>query len=318
MKYRLSASIIFFVLFTSSCLSQGKQKTGFRFEKNEQGINLVENGRQVFFYQQKTKLLAGKYNVNNYLHPLFSLAGDTLTEVSPKDHPYHSGIFWRWHQHYVDNKSIGEGWIFDGIFQEVKDVKTKVVKGTAQLEISVLYKSSNLKDGKQPYIEEKTKIIVHPVEQNVRAIDFEIALRGMVNNAQIGGAADEKGYGGFCPRIKLPDGLIFTSTKGAVKPQNTQITAGPWMDMSAPYGKNGEVSGVTIMCHPSTPNYPAPWILRQKTSMQNVVYPGRDLITVPMDKPIVLRYRLLIHKGDAGSLDLPALQKEYEKLYSRK
>lgn len=316
MKYRLTLSAILLVLFVSSGYSQGKQKAGFIFQKNEQGISLIEKGKPVFFYQQKTRLLAGKYNVNNYLHPLFSLSGDTLTEVSPKDHPYHSGIFWRWHQHYVGNQSIGEGWVFDGIFQEVTDVKTKVEKGTARMDISVLYKSAHYLDGKQPYIEEKTKIIVHPAKQNVRAIDFEISLKGLVKNAKLGGAADEKGYGGFCPRVKLPDGLIFTSTNGAVKPQNTQITAGPWMDMSAPYGKNGEVSGITMMCHPTTPNYPAPWILRQKTSMQNVVYPGRDLVTIPVDNPVVLRYRLLIHNGNAGSIDLPALQKEYEKLYN--
>ena len=317
MEYRLSVSVLLLILFVSIGFSQEKQKTGFEFQKDMQGINLVENGKPVFFYQQQTKMLAGKYKANNYLHPLYSLTGEVLTEESPKDHPYHSGIFWRWHQHYVDNKSIGEGWVFEGIYQDVEKVNTKIVKGTAQFDISVLWKSSNYQNGK-PYIEEKTKIIVYPAEQNLRKIDFEISLKGLVPNAQIGGAADEKGYGGFCPRIRLPDGLIFTSVDGPVKPQNTQITAGPWMDMSGPLGKNGEISGVTMMCHPSTPNYPAPWILRQKTSMQNVVYPGRDLVTVPMDKPIVLRYRLLIHNGNAGSVDLPAIQKEYGKMYGKK
>jgi hypothetical protein len=316
MNYRSALAILFPLLIVTAGYSQGQKKTGFAFSKNEEGINLTENGKPVFFYQQKTKLLDGRYNVNNYLHPLYSLNGNILTEVSPKDHPYHSGIFWRWHQHYVGNKSIGEGWVFDGIYQEVENVSTKLVKGTAQFDISVLYKSSNYENGK-PYIREKTKIIVYPSEKNYRSIDFEIALQGLVPDAKIGGAADEKGYGGFCPRIMLPDGMVFTSTGGQVKPQNTQIVAGPWMDMSGALEKNGEISGVTMMCHPTTPNYPAPWILRQKTSMQNVVYPGRELVTIQMDKPVVLRYRLLIHNGDAASLDLNAVQKEYEKLYRK-
>jgi hypothetical protein len=315
MNYRSALTILLSLLIFSSGYSQEK-KSGFKFSKNEEGINLTENGEPVFFYQQKTKLLDGKYNVNNYLHPLYSLNGDILTEVSPKDHPYHSGIFWRWHQHYAGNRSIGEGWIFDGIYQEVENVTTRLVKGTAQFDISVLYKSSNYENGK-PYIREKTKIIVYPAEKNYRSIDFEIALQGLVPEAKLGGAADEKGYGGFCPRIKLPDGLIFTSTGGQVKPQNTQINAGPWMDVSGPLGKNGEISGITMMCHPTTPNYPAPWILREKTSMQNIVYPGRDLVTIPTDKPVVLRYRLLVHNGNASSLDLNAIQKEYEKLYRK-
>lgn len=300
----------------SCSFSQGTQKSAFTFKENDQGVQLLENNKPVFFYQRKTKLLSGQYNCNNYLHPLYSLAGDTLTEESPKDHPYHRGIFWAWHQHYIDNKSVGEGWIVEGISQDVVNVQKELINGTAQFNLSVLWKSSLYQNGK-PYIEEKTKIIVYPKEQDVRKIDFEISLKALVPGVQIGGSDDEKGYGGFCPRVKLPDGLIFTSTDGPVKPQNTQIKAGPWMDLSGAYGRNGEISGLTILCHPSTPNYPAPWILRQKASMQNVVFPGRERINVSMEKPIVLRYRLIIHNGNAGSVNIPKLQAEYSKMYSK-
>lgn len=317
MNPRIYLSILLSSLFVSFSFSQGIQKSGFVFKPNDQGVQLIENGKPVFFYQQKTKVLAGQYKVNNYLHPLYSLTGDTLTEESPKDHPYHRGIFWGWHQHYIDNKSIGEGWVFEGIYQEVENVRTKIVKGSAWFDLSVLWKSSLYHNG-EPYIEEKTNIIVFPAEQNIRKIDFEISLKGLVTGVQIGGADDEKGYGGFCPRVKLPDGLVFTSTNGPVKPQNTQIKAGPWMDLSGAYGKNGEISGLTILCHNSTPNYPAPWILRQKASMQNVVFPGRERISVQMDKPIILRYRLIIHNGNAAGVDLPKLQSEYNKMYSNK
>jgi hypothetical protein len=50
--------------------------------------------------------------------------------------------------------------------------------------------------------------------------------------------------------------------------------------------------------------------------MQNVVFPGRDRIDVPMDKPLVLRYRFIIHNGDSGGIDLPGLQQEYAKMKS--
>jgi hypothetical protein len=316
MNYRFFILILLSVLFVSCGFSQGGQKSSFTFKDNNQGILLLENNKPVFFYQQKTKVLAGQYKVNNYLHPLFSLAGDTLTEESPKDHPYHRGIFWAWHQHYVDNKSIGEGWVLEGIYNDILNVRKDIINGAAQFNLSVLWKSTQYQNGK-PYIEEKTKIIVYPSESNLRKIDFEISLKALIPGVQIGGSDDEKGYGGFCPRVKLPDGLVFTSTGGPVKPQNTQIIAGPWMDMSGAYGKNGEISGLTMLCHPSTPNYPAPWILRQKASMQNVVFPGRARINVPMEKPIVLRYRLLIHNGSAGSINMASLMSEYEKMYGK-
>jgi hypothetical protein len=312
MNYRFIVSILLNVLFLSSGFSQGTQKSAFSFKENDQGVQLLENSRPVFFYQQKTKILAGKYRCSNYLHPLYSLSGDTLTEESPIDHPYHRGIFWAWHQHYIDNKSVGEGWILENVYQDIVNVRKRLLNGTAQIDLSVLWKSSLYQNGK-PYVKEETKIIVYPKETNVRKIDFEISLKALVPGVQIGGSDDEKGYGGFCTRVKLPDGLIFTSTDGSVKPQETQIKARPWMDLSGAYGKNGEISGLTILCHTSTPNYPAPWILRQKTSMQNIVFPGRERIDVPMGKSIVLHYRLIIHNGNAANADLPKLQAEYDK-----
>jgi hypothetical protein len=318
MYYRSFFSLLFCILIIQNGFAQRNQKTVFTFSENDQGVQLLENGKPVFFYQEKNKMLAGRYKVSNYLHPLYNLAGDTLTEeCPPTDHPYHRGIFWAWHQHYIENKSIGEGWTMNGITYDVVDVRKKIAKGNARLDLTVLWRSSLYQDGK-PYMEEKTRITVYPSEPDVRKIDFEISLRGLVPGVQIGGANDEKGYGGFCPRVKLPDGLIFTSDNGAVKPQNTQIKAGPWMDLSGAYGRKGEISGMTIMCHPSTPNYPAPWILRQKLSMQNIVFPGRELTLIPEKKPVVLRYRLVIHNGNAATVDIPGLHSDYEKMKMRK
>ena len=86
------------------------------------------------------------------------------------------------------------------------------------------------------------------------------------------------------------------------------------MDISGPSGKDNKENGISILCHPSTPNYPAPWILRQAKSMQNIVWPGRPRVELSMDKPVVLRYRLIIHNGNAGTINLPELQSEYAKI----
>ena len=129
---------------------------------------------------------------------------------------------------------------------------------------------------------------------------------------EIGGSDDEKGYGGLCARLKLPKDLTFTSINGPVTPQLIQIKAGPWMDCAASFSGKGETSGVTILCHPKTPNYPAPWILRSVTSMQNIVFPGRERIKLSMSEPVVLYYRMIVHNGNAGSIDLSMLQSEYE------
>jgi hypothetical protein len=292
------------------------QKSPFLFRESDQGIELAENGKPVFFYQRKPKSLTGEYICNNYIHPLFNLNGDVLTEEFPPDHPYHRGIFWTWHQIFVDTNNIGDGWINDGISQDVVKIQTEKYKTEAHFNLEVLWKSSSYPDGK-PFMNEQTSIIVHQPESDVRKIDFKITLKALVDGLQIGGSADEKGYGGFCVRLKIPDDLIFTSENGPVTPRELQIESGPWMDFSGGFGNNAGVSGLTILCHPDTPNYPEPWILRQKGSMQNIVFPGQNRVNIPMDKPTVLRYRIIIHNGNAGSVNLPGLQAEYSKMYSK-
>jgi hypothetical protein len=308
-KYVWIFSIVAFMLFFAG---KNEIKSPFNFLKNSHGIEIREHGKPVFFYQGRVGAVNSKNTFNNYLHPLYSLNGDTLTDVFPADHPYHKGVFWAWHQVYVGGKSVGDGWIMQDLEQEVVNVKTKIEKGNGMFILDADWKSP-LYENRKAFLNEHTMITVHPLRNNIRMIDFTIRLIAKVPDVEIGGSDDEKGYGGFCARLKRPPEIIFTSEKGKVTAQNTQITAGPWMDFSVAAGPKGERSGFTILCHPKTPNYPAPWILRSETSMQNIVFPGRKRIQLSMKDPIILHYRVLIHNA-SEKIDIPKLQKEYEQV----
>jgi hypothetical protein len=103
--------------------------------------------------------------------------------------------------------------------------------------------------------------------------------------------------------IKKPVGLYFTSEKGKLIPQLNTVVSGPLIDFSAPFGKEGKMSGLTLICDKSNPHYPQPWILRQKNSMQNIVFPGRERFHIPEEEPVVLTYILIIHKGDSKKVE---------------
>lgn len=309
MNFKIAAFLLSLTLIPIVGFS--KKNLHFVFQNNMQGTTLYENEHPVYFYQKELKSPDGKMYFNNYLHPLFSLSGDPLTEEFPPDHPYHRGIFWAWHQIYVGSKSIGDGWVMEDFSQDVTVMKTKIISSGAQLVLNVLWKSSLFQDSK-PFVREHTTILVHPLENGMRVIDFEIELKALFTGVSIGGSNDEKGYGGFCARIKNPTQLTFTSDKGLVKSEIKPVKAGPWMDISVPNGA-GDVDGIAILCHSSTPNYPATWILRNyETSMQNIVYPGKDRVELSMNEPTVLRYRLIIHRGSSAQLDMKSLQSEYE------
>lgn len=303
-------AIVFVLACISSCSVHSSE---FEFRKTNQGFELSENGKPVFFYQQTPKTLTGQYVCNNYIHPLYNLKGDVLTEEFPPDHPYHRGIFWTWHQIYIDTTSLGDGWINDGISQDVVKVLTDSTKKNAGIILEVLWHSSKLPEG-SPFMKEKTSITVYPEESEIRKIDFTIELNALVEKLMIGGSNDPKGYGGFCVRLNIPENMVFTSDNKPVIPQELQISAGTWMDFSGAFGKDESANGVAILCHPDNPVYPSPWILRQKGSMQNAVFPGRERITLDMNIPVILRYRLIIHNGDTQTVDLNKLQAEYAEL----
>jgi hypothetical protein len=45
--------------------------------------------------------------------------------------------------------------------------------------------------------------------------------------------------------------------------------------------------------------------------MQNAVYPGRQPSALPRDRPVLLRYRLVLHRGELAPAEIERLQKEY-------
>src|SRR5688572_21483736 len=79
-------------------LSTRLYSQNFVVTKSVEGFEILQQGKKVLFYQQQPKSLGGKYERAGYVHPLYSLKGEILTEDFPDDHPFHHGIFWAWHQ----------------------------------------------------------------------------------------------------------------------------------------------------------------------------------------------------------------------------
>lgn len=268
----------------------------FLITQNENGIEVTENGIPVLFYQKKIKSLNGEYGRNNYIHPLYNLKGEILTEDFPEDHPYHRGIYWAWHQIYVADSMVSDSWVLDNFNNTIVESKVDIEGNRVLLNLTSNWSSPNYLNN-SPYLTEKVLFEIHESTDNYRIIDIKMTLNAIVDNLKIGGADNEKGYGGLCLRIKMPDDLSFSTRNGKIEPKNLQIDAGSWMDFSANFGVESSISGVTLFCHPSNLGYPQKWILRQKRSMQNVVFPGQQAIKINKSQPIVLNYRLLIHEG---------------------
>ena len=226
---------------------------------------------------------------------------------------HHRGIFWAWHQVRIQGRDVQDQWVNRDSHWTVADARPSADARAATLALRVLWESPLFADEggrRRPFMEEQSVTRVHRADGVLRRIDFHQRLTALVDGVEIGGSDDAKGYGGFSYRVVMPPDLRFTGESGVVTPIENAVAPSPWMDATGTYGAAG-TSGVTVLTHPSTTGFPQPWILRARASMQNAVYPGRQLTAVPRDRPVILRYRVVLHRGELTAEAIRALQAEY-------
>jgi hypothetical protein len=305
----MQTKVVFFCSFTLLTTTVCGQH--FTTIKSDEGIEILDNHKKVLFYQVRPKSIDGKYERAGFIHPLYSFNEKSLTEDMPRDHPYHRGIFWAWHQIICNNKQIADGWISENISWEPSKLQVHKKKKSVTLDSEMLWKS--ILDYNMPtaIVKEHTKIRVYRSTGQYRVIDFDIQLFALRDNLKIGGSDDEKGYGGFCLRLKLPEDISFVSRDTQVIPRETAVHAGPWMDFTGSFdGNDLPKIGVAVFSNDSNPVPLQEWILRKKGSMQNIAYPGRTPVELSKNG-LRLRYRLIIHDNKMESSDLENLYQEY-------
>ncbi|MGQ8337820.1 DUF6807 family protein [Sunxiuqinia sp. A32] len=289
-KYTFLVSILLsFVIRSAGQVGMKKDDGGFWF---------VEKGRKIAFYRKENATPNQAPARNNYLHPVYLPDGAKITEDAPADHIHHRGIFWTWHQIVIDGKPIGDPWMLEDFEQEVQNVEfRRLPNGNGEFTTSVYWSSPQYQSGETPYMEEQTTMTFFPLQNRKQVILFEIKLKALADNLKLGGSDDEKGYGGFSVRMKLPDDLEFTSKNGVVEPQTNAVDEGQYINMNGAIGKNGNKGGVFVYADPKNQDDTQKWILRRKESMQNAVFPGREPIQISSQKPIVLKYALVLYNG---------------------
>ena len=284
-----------------------------RVREQSDGFQFYESDRPVLFYQREPKSQEGKFTRAGYVHPLLGLDGELISEDFSEDHPHQRGVFWAWHQLLVGGRAVGDPWVTTDHLTLVRNAGI-VAQGPvfATLVVDAVWTSPLSTDSsgnERPLVEERTTIRMFRSTAGSQPIDFEVALRALVPDVKIGGAEAEVGYGGFTVRVKPPGDMILSDAIGTLSEDRIQ-QASPWADASGHFGPQ-LVSGVSILSHPSLPEFPPKWVLRHY-GMQNVAYPGRYAVPLSQDEPLVLRHRVLVHRGDAQAARTPEQQRVYE------
>lgn len=278
------------------------------------GLQVLDADRPVLFYATKPQSLDGQYVRSGFVHPLLGLDGEHLTEVMPADHRHHHGIFWAWHQLWVGDQRAGDPWVTEDFLAVVREARV-VEQGPvfATLRARLHWTSPKIVDADgqpRPIVAETTTIRVFHATETAQWIDFEIQLEPLLPDVRLGGAENERGYSGFTVRVRPPRQMRIVAESGRLD-RDAVGTRSRWADVTGEFGDGDRLSGVAILAHGSLPEFPPRWLLRFY-GMQNVVYPGRQPIRLTSEKPLVLRHRLVIHRGDAQASRIGDQQRVYE------
>jgi len=284
-------------------------------EEAEAGIvKLVDGGRPVLVYRFGDQRPAGvgpRQTRSCYIHPLYSLDGEVLTDDFPKDHLHHHGLFWTWPVVRTRGKETQTWHPADPSLRQrfVRWWKRDTDGHTAILTVENAW----ILAGKEKVAREILTLEIHAEADGGRAVDFELILEAVGGILELRGTPDlGKGYGGLCLRgAPVFTGAVLTTDEGE---REKDATNRPfrWADLST------ETHGVAIFTAPDHPGFPVPWLIRRSyAGVLNPSWPGMKGIVLHPGRPIGLRYRIFIHRGNVESGNVAGAYRKYLRDASR-
>ena len=264
-------------------------------------IDIFEGGKPVLRYNYKTvepgDVLDKVTPANriyarprsDYIHPLYGLNGEVLTLDWPVDHPHHRGIYWAWPE--VDfGTNRGDLHALQKVFARPSgQVRMQSGAGFAEIEAENLWRWED----RESIVREQALIRAYRATAQGRVIDLAfrfVALKGGVTLARRGTEA----YGGLNVRMATPASQEITVH---TDPSNAAPRRA-WSDLSGVFAGAGAASGLTILQWKANPDYPGEWVQYPQLSWCQPTFPAKGTrYALTRDKPLVLRFRLIVHAG---------------------
>jgi hypothetical protein len=113
--------------------------------------------------------------------------------------------------------------------------------------------------------------------------------------------------------LSVKNGGNMVNAEGQSGEKETFGKPSSWIDF---HGQRGNVTeGIALMQHPSNPDYPSPWFTRDYGFMSPtpLYWPADGNSTfIPEGEHITLRYRVLVHGGDALGADIGGEWEKYK------
>ncbi|HPM80704.1 MAG TPA: PmoA family protein [Candidatus Anammoximicrobium sp.] len=155
------------------------------------------------------------------------------------------------------------------------------------------------RDGETDLLDEERGLTVYHAGDGFRLMDFDLQFRPAGKEPV---ALEQTTFGFLAVRVAqsltpFDGGGEMLNARGQRNEQNVHQQRAEWLDQSGPILPD-RWSGIAILDHPLNPNHPTMWHCRND-GWAGAAFCGEKPYTIEPDRPLPLRYRVVLHRGDA-------------------
>ncbi|HEY1170466.1 MAG TPA: PmoA family protein [Verrucomicrobiae bacterium] len=311
-------------------LAAADKSKGFSIEKTDGLVTIKHDGKLFTKYVFK-----GDSN-KPYFWPVMGPTGQPMTRAYPmddikteqQDHPHHRGI-WFGHEGVSGADTWHEPKSVEGTKSESMKARGLRMGSTKHREFketgvypdkAIIVSVNDYFDVKGKKLMEDERRYTFRVEKGNHIIDCDIEFKASAGDVTLEDAKDA-GFSVRVPTVMSVDkkmgGKILTS-EGKVD-KDAWGTRATWCSYYGPL--EGEMVGITMLNHPSSFRHPTPWHVRTYGLLTANPFGTKNLdkdapdgtITLKSGEKLVLRHRIILHKGEPKAAGIEAAYAEYAK-----
>ena len=297
--------------------SQAAAATKYTVERTNDFVLIKDTHRRTLARYLFGKIPAGETAAGvpftDYTHPIWTPAGEVITDVGAKDHPHHRGVFCAWIQ--AEGARNGDWW---GWGQRApKTGRTIVNRSVRVVSFSA---DSAVVEAVNVWMAEETQILIEHVRitahqaRGHHLLDYIYDFRPATARPVVLG---RQPFGGFCYRAQPRGDIVISDSSGRLDLENADPDipaknwpARPWYDFST-RAPDGKVVGGAVFDHPKNPA--SSWHIVRAAHMLNPCIVRDGPVTIG-GAGLTLRYRVAAHDGGADISALDALASDFRKI----
>lgn len=242
-----------------------------------------------------------------FFFPVNGPTNASVTSMRNANYPHHSSLFFG-----CDMVNEGNYWQEDIPRGQIISLRADLIQSEGN-QVVIENECIWRRPGAMAPIKDFRKITISAPSADLYQIDFDVTMEMLIdvtikktNHSLFSGRID--------PDLAVINGGTMLNANGDKGEKETFGKKSPWMDCSGKRGSAKE-EGIAIMQHPSNNWYPSPWFTRDYGffSPTPMYWPENDKTTdLKKGQTIKLRYRVLVHSGNAATAKVAELFEKYK------